>query len=99
MPPSRNSRSASSHYPKRQKMSEQGVVIVSKEEVAARRIQRVWRLIFRHLLTKTFVVRFLDPEAGISIQKIKTIRFDRPFLFYVFTCMLNSVPTTASSPS
>ena len=70
--------------PKRQRMSTNGDMpaVNYKEVVAVRRLQRVWRSTFRHMTTKTFVVRYLDPEVGLPLDKMKTIRLLFCFLWF-----------------
>ena len=48
--------------------------LISKEVMAATRLQRVWRSTFAHLLTRQFAVELLKPEVGVSIEYIKSIR-------------------------
>ena len=48
--------------------------LISKEVMAATRLQRVWRSTFAHQLTRQIAAELLEPGVGVSIEYIKSIR-------------------------
>jgi len=104
--PSSSKRQRKSDDPLQPSVSPTPVVIVSKEVAAAKRLQRVWRSTFKHLLTKTYAMRFLDPEFGVPIEKVKSIRYEfafpsisLPLLFINFYLLTSLSIPSASKPS
>ena len=49
-------------------------LLISKQAMAATRVQRVWRNNFSNLLTTNFAQEFLKPGVGATIEYVKSIR-------------------------
>ena len=78
---------------------------ISKQAMAATRLQRVWRSTFAHSLTKHFAVELLKPGVGTTIEYVKSIRYCnsiKPGYFSLTTIQILTNPplsSTASRPS